>query len=317
MDDPHALLTLLSYYRYRFHFKALEAIRLPTYPGALWRGSFGYTLRKIVCLLRQADCKTCLLKSQCLYIRLFETPNMTEVGAFDSGSTHLPHPFILVPPLEYHGGISAGATFTSELVLLKPALSALPYIILTIQAMGERGIHQAPFELTHVELQQGDSWQTIFDGNRLIEHTQPSTPILPVWQTPPTQLTLHTLTPLRIKQERAYVKTLTFKTIFTALMRRLNTLTGLYTPTPLNFDNLSLLTAAEQILCEHSDLSWTELNRFSHRQKSQLKFGGLEGSVRYQGELSPFLPWLLLGEMLHVGSLTSFGLGRYRLIWQE
>ncbi|MGH8590087.1 MAG: CRISPR system precrRNA processing endoribonuclease RAMP protein Cas6, partial [Gammaproteobacteria bacterium] len=41
--------------------------------------------------------------------------------------------------------------------------------------------------------------------------------------------------------------------------------------------------------------------------------GGLLGQITYRGDLSPFLPWLALGEWMHIGGKTSFGLGRYTI----
>ncbi|MBT8421402.1 MAG: CRISPR system precrRNA processing endoribonuclease RAMP protein Cas6 [Gammaproteobacteria bacterium] len=38
----------------------------------------------------------------------------------------------------------------------------------------------------------------------------------------------------------------------------------------------------------------------------------LMGEAVLSGDIGPFLPWLALGEDLHVGKATSFGLGRFR-----
>ncbi len=48
-----------------------------------------------------------------------------------------------------------------------------------------------------------------------------------------------------------------------------------------------------------------------------MKLGGVVGTMRYRGELAPFLPYLKAGELLHVGSGTSFGLGQMRLLEPE
>jgi len=45
-----------------------------------------------------------------------------------------------------------------------------------------------------------------------------------------------------------------------------------------------------------------------------MKFGGLLGTITYAGDLEPFIPYLALGEWIHIGGKTSFGLGKYNIV---
>jgi CRISPR/Cas system endoribonuclease Cas6 (RAMP superfamily) len=45
-----------------------------------------------------------------------------------------------------------------------------------------------------------------------------------------------------------------------------------------------------------------------------MKMGGFIGSITFRGNLEQFLPYLVLGEYIHVGKGTSFGLGKYRIL---
>jgi hypothetical protein len=38
---------------------------------------------------------------------------------------------------------------------------------------------------------------------------------------------------------------------------------------------------------------------------------GFIGEVIYEGNLTPFYPYLKAGEILHIGKGTAFGLGKY------
>ncbi|MGH7773906.1 MAG: CRISPR system precrRNA processing endoribonuclease RAMP protein Cas6 [Candidatus Binatia bacterium] len=48
-----------------------------------------------------------------------------------------------------------------------------------------------------------------------------------------------------------------------------------------------------------------------------MQFGGLLGSVTYEGEVSSFMPRLALGEWLHVSGKTSIGSGKYRMLLEK
>jgi CRISPR/Cas system endoribonuclease Cas6 (RAMP superfamily) len=44
-----------------------------------------------------------------------------------------------------------------------------------------------------------------------------------------------------------------------------------------------------------------------------MKLGGVVGRMEIVGVPDLLWPWLRLGELVHVGKGTSFGLGRYRV----
>ena len=50
------------------------------------------------------------------------------------------------------------------------------------------------------------------------------------------------------------------------------------------------------------------------RQETRMKMGGILGSVTFSGDLPEFMPYLLLGEHLHVWKGTSFGLGKHEMV---
>ncbi len=44
-----------------------------------------------------------------------------------------------------------------------------------------------------------------------------------------------------------------------------------------------------------------------------MKMGGFMGEITYKGDFEPFRPYIRLGEHVHVGKGSSFGLGRYEV----
>lgn len=81
----------------------------------------------------------------------------------------------------------------------------------------------------------------------------------------------------------------------------------------LDLDFRGLIAAAEEVETVTSDLRWYDWERYSVRQDTRMKLGGVVGRGTYKGDLQSFLPLLHLGEVVHVGKGTSFGLGKYEI----
>ncbi len=74
-----------------------------------------------------------------------------------------------------------------------------------------------------------------------------------------------------------------------------------------------MIEKARKIWTIERQLKWVDWERYSARQETRLKMGGFVGRATFEGELGEFLPYLRLGELIHVGKGTSFGLGQYRI----
>lgn len=47
--------------------------------------------------------------------------------------------------------------------------------------------------------------------------------------------------------------------------------------------------------------------------EASVPMSGFIGTIRFEGEVGPFLPFISLGEYLHIGDHTAFGYGHYRI----
>ena len=75
-----------------------------------------------------------------------------------------------------------------------------------------------------------------------------------------------------------------------------------------------LIEQARKVQTVKRALYWHDWERYSNRQKTRMKLGGFMGEITYKGDFEPFLPYIRLGEYVHVGKGSSFGLGRYRIV---
>lgn len=303
----------LIHYRFRICLRALQPIFKQGYLGSAFRGLFGHALKKIVCPFKEAHCSSCLLRETCHYLKVFETPQVNRRSS--NGTTHLPHPFLLIPPLRTPLEVDKKELFFIELVLLKTVLPTLPYILLAFEKMGQMGMSQEKyfFTLESVDVLQAEQWQTIFHTSQ----GQISKVLSPCFVSSPKEFShlikLSTCTPLRIKQGGHYLSQhLPFSVLMRRLLRRLDDLNRLYGDGELPIKTKELLNQAETIMTVKSDLHWVDVRRYSNRQQQRLNLGGLEGSIYYGGDFRPFLHWLAWGQALHVGQATSFGFGKYQ-----
>ena len=98
-----------------------------------------------------------------------------------------------------------------------------------------------------------------------------------------------------------------------ALLGRLSALARFHDGGPLDVDFRGLIEAAGAVRLVHDETRWTRWARYSARQDRRMEWEGLAGGAVYEGDLAPFWPYLVFGQWTHVGSATTFGLGRYRI----
>ncbi len=72
-----------------------------------------------------------------------------------------------------------------------------------------------------------------------------------------------------------------------------------------------LVGLARQVRLAEDGTRWVELESYSTRQRRATPISGLVGRAVYEGELAPFLPWLVWGQFVHVGKDAVKGNGWY------
>lgn len=123
-------------------------------------------------------------------------------------------------------------------------------------------------------------------------------------------------TPLRLTGDGKLVTPATFRFYhwFSSVLRRISLLTAFHSDTPLEIDFAGLTHAAWDVSLTEIRLRWQEWTRFSGRQQKAIQMGGMVGTFELSNaNLSPFWPYLWLGQWTHTGKGAVMGLGQYRL----
>lgn len=305
--------------RFLFTLKAMESISLPEYKGAVFRGAFGYAFKKVVCITKKNDCLSCLLKGKCVYAYIFETPppsDSTLMRKYPSA----PHPFVLTPPLEDDRAYEPGELIKFELVLIGKAIDFLPYFIYTFEELGRMGLgkRRGKFSLEDVQVGEANSKRkVIYTGTEKILRPAPKeTNFLKINSPPQGPCTIHLifLTPTRLRFNGDLTSDLEFHILLRNLLRRISLLSYFHCGAELAVNFRELIKEAEKIQTKKRNLHWYDWERYSTRQRTKMKLGGFLGEAAFFGDFEPFWPFLVLGEFVHVGKGSSFGLGKYEIM---
>lgn len=328
-DRPTTSLPALPVVRLRFTAVFGEDLDWPAHGGALLRGVFGAALRQGVCSTGLPRCTECPLRASCAYPAVFETPPAPT--QFAQRFEQVPNPYVIEPPAG-PTKLRSGAPLVFHMVLLgQETLGRLALVHGAWQRALAAGLGQRRVagRLVAVDTIAPDGRiQPLLDDAR--RHITARPDELPRLDLPLLQLThghtqhpapqalrLELLSPVRLQRDGKPLRPaeLTPRAFLSALLRRLNLVLDLHLGIrPAPFDARALLAQAERIEHDAGALRWVELGRYSARQDRSFPQGGLLGPWLWRGELGDLLPWLLLGQWLHVGKGATAGLGAYRVL---
>jgi len=317
----NALVEGLTLAPFCFHVQPEPELFLPGFKGAAFRGGFGYVFKSIACPTHDSDCIHARLGRPCIYAEVFETP-VPPQSAVMRKYPRAPHPFVLTPPLDRRAHFTADDELRLELVLVGRAISWLAYFICTLEELGRRGIGPARsrYRITRVESLRSPAAEPtpVYDGLQRRVLAPPHIIRGSDFYSSSnghSKLTLDFVTPARIVSQEHLANILPFPTLLRTLLRRIALLGYFHCGQPADVDSMrQLIGLAERVQIAESRLRWRDWERFSTRQRTRMKLGGLLGKITYEGELAPLLPFLRAGELVHVGKGTSFGLGKYVLV---
>lgn len=243
--------------------------------------------------------------------------------------------------LRWRMGMSAGMSLTFGLTRIGDAIADLPYVIYAIGLMAQKGFgaDRAQFELEQVgALDLEGKWQRVYSPGmaRVIEHPECYFSLQTLTEFRLAQLaseripavaaaagsskstranqgvTLQFQSPTRLRIKGELLETPSFSQLVTSLSLRLSMVAANCSNASLTYDYKRMVEQAKDVRASNSTLRVMALDRYSNRQPGKLNLDGFVGQISFSHpELTDFLPLLIAGEFLNVGSATAFGLGRY------
>ena len=296
---------------FRFHFIASESVFFPEGKASnVLRGAFGSIFRKLACIPECSEAKSCEIAHQCPYALVFEPRQQWKGTQGPSGFADWPRPFVF-RALHLDGRrFSRSQEFYFDLILFEPPAKLLPYFVLVFQQLAEAGLGSSRGRASLSKVDDISNRALLYDEHRLINRDVPGLEFhFDRSSDPIHQLTVKFLTPTEFKSGGKLVRQPEFSVLLARLRDRISNLRAIYPGGSLDVDFESLGRAAKQIRIVNSTLRHVQVERRSSRTGQHHSIGGFTGSVLYEGELAPFLPFLHAGEWTGVGRQTVWGKG--------
>jgi hypothetical protein len=309
--------------RYRLTAIFEEDLLLPDYAGSLLRGVFGAALRRTACMTGLPDCKACPLWRTCPYPAIFETPPRPTHLA--QRFSQVPNPYVIEPPPIGTRAVAAGEPLFFHMVLIgAETLAQLPLVIHAWRRAFAHGLGTEPRRSRGLlRAVQGigpagevvDAWEA--DSGKVLPHVlhwSASAPSTGAGTAGEVVIDIHT--PLRLQHEGRALgpRELSPRVLVSHLLRRIGLLLQLHLGvTDLPYDVPTLLKNAERLADDRDGLRWKDWTRYSSRQQQEMTLGGVIGRWALRGDVTHLLPWLHLGQCLHLGKNATMGMGGYAL----
>jgi hypothetical protein len=308
-DLPPFLDLQMARYCFTLAFSGKE--QLPAYPALGMRGLLGRALQKLVCPFPgnpENKCKQCLINAHCPYYCLYE--QQTNIG----GRIEAPKGYIV-----YTTPFPKGQELNLELTLFGCCTTFFSVLLSALNKSGEIGLgledtRKKTFQVIAVYRQTPDGKELLMSNQTAID--QPEAFLLKQWLGQREQVgSIACLkTPLRLTKQRE--KSLNWSLLYTNLARRLEGLNMVYG----NGESFGKEKWQEIVKdfsgwpIPQAKLHWTELERYSGRQRQTIPLGGFIGEVDLQGVSTQQRAWWQVASLIHVGRSAVMGLGRIEII---
>ncbi len=267
---------------------SMETAVLPAYLGSTLRGALGQALH------RDTNAFNYLYNNR----------------ALSNNQQDIINPYVIVPPLINKTTYLEGEELNFEIYLLGDATQFSHSIINALCSAQEFGLGASrhSFALTKVthSLDQRIIWQ-----DDILHKVAAQSAILPYRSLSDVkQLVIRTYTPLRIRRDGVLLEKVDFPTIIRNVTHRIEAIAERYGGwvDKEEIERIQILSTEVSIIQDHLELK--NMERYSTRRGEKMDLSGLMGMVRFEGELTPFVPWLYSAQILHIGRNTTFGMGR-------
>lgn len=305
MDEVERRLEI-PYVKLRFDIIFVEDTILPKDKVSALRGGMGEALLLQNCI-GDRDCMNCRFTEECIVYRTLYTP-MKRMPAFMHGLNSIGY---LIECENNQTNFKAGKGFSFYLILFGKNISYFGQYHMAFRQLGIAGIgkHKARYLIR--DIRNAKNISIIHQNQVVMSKYHPET-VYEYVQRREKELSLSGYqnemifhTPLCLKYQGEYIQRFHTEAIFRAIFRRIMMLdyfVELYIEQP-GLEAYPAITKQDSFM--------RMVKRYSTTKKATIRMYGLMGTVQFEDVPQGYLPYILAGELLHIGKNSSFGFGKY------
>ena len=304
----------IRYIKLHFTVALLEDAELPADKVSALRGGMGEMLLRANCV-RDRSCGSCDFESECIVRRtMYSKYRMVPQFVTTDDSVG----YIL--ECENHDRLfAAGDLLRFNLILFGNAIVYFNQYLQAFFALGSEGIGKEHAGYRIVSVTNTRNQPLFIDGAVYMANYQIQTlgeyadyRIRRMNGTGcQNRLVFHT--PAALKFQGEFLEEYRTEAIWNAVLRRIYMLECLEEITE-NVYTMEELKALELPGTAWQEAHHVSVRRYSSTQGRKVVLNGIKGYIQLETIPEQMLPWLLAGELIHIGKNTSFGFGRYSVV---
>lgn len=291
------MIEKLPIIRLEVYMKSEHKANLQNWLGSAIRGAIGTELIKYSCCMeKKAECEKCPEILNCAVKTLYHT------GSSEKSDVVI-NPYIIY----CEKGLVNGSEICFEVILFGEGVKTYKEIIKVLYRGIKIGAERESFNL--VKIMDKIKNQVIFDGVTWSELEESFLNNISN-KNKVSRIKVKFLSMYNAKQKD--VNAVDFSYFIRGCMRRVSA-TLKQNDIPLDVDFGELVKYIDNVKVVEKNLKNTTLKRYSSTTSETHEIHGVEGSITFEGEITPFLEFLKLSEIIGIGKLCVMGLGRIKV----
>lgn len=296
----------IPYIKLKFYLTLTEDSILPKDKVSALRGGMGEMLLRQNCI-NDRNCSTCNYKKPCIVYKTLYT-QMKKKPAFMHGDDSVGY---LIECENYREYFKAGDHFFFYLVLFGDNIVYFGQYLHVFRQLGMSGIGKTGAKYIISDIKNIKGVSILKENQPIMSNYCPETVYDYVIRREnelnikgrKNELVFHT--PVSLKYCGEYIQEFQAEPVFLAIYRRIMMLdyfVEIY---------LDVFQMNEYPRIKRQTSILRTVQRFSTTQNRKIFLKGLVGSIVFDDISPEYLPYILAGELLHIGKSSSFGFGRF------